>query len=180
MNVVSTDIEGVCVIEPQLFQDARGFFMESFHAKNYRRLGLPDRYVQDNHSRSVKGTLRGLHYQLPRPQGKLVRVVCGMVFDVAVDLRRSSPTFGQWTGVWLSDSNHLQLYIPPGCAHGFCVASDSADLLYKCTEFYCKECEHTIAWNDPLLAIDWPLDTPILSDKDRQGRPFAEAPYYDV
>ena len=171
MNVIETALPGLLILEPKVFGDARGFFMESFNAKAFREAtGLDVTFVQDNHSRSAKGVLRGLHYQVEQAQGKLVRVTRGSVFDVAVDLRRASPTFGQWAGVELSEDNHRQLWIPPGFAHGFYVLSESADFQYKCTDLYAPEHERTLAWNDPAIGIRWPLDRagePQLSEKDR-------------
>lgn len=177
MNVIRTAIPEVLILEPKVFGDARGFFMESYNAKTFRdATGLGVNFVQDNHSRSAKGVLRGLHYQLQQPQGKLVRVVRGAVFDVAVDVRKSSPTFGQWVGVELSEDNHRQLWVPEGFAHGFLVLSDSADFLYKTTDYYAPEHERCIAWDDPAIGILWPLDAPPrLSVKDQAGIPFIEA-----
>ncbi len=176
MNVIQTALPDVLILEPQVFGDARGFFLESYNRRRFAELGLPTEFVQDNHSRSARGVLRGLHYQIRQPQGKLVRVVRGAVFDVAVDLRRSSPTFGRWVGVELTEENRRMLWIPPGFAHGFLVLSEHADFLYKTTDFYAPEHERCILWNDPTLAIDWPLDgEPILSAKDKQGRPLSEA-----
>ena len=181
MNAQSTAIEGVFVLEPKVFGDARGFFMESYNRRAFREAtGLDIDFVQDNHSRSRKGVLRGLHYQIQQPQGKLVRVTSGAVFDVAVDIRRGSSTFGCWVGVELSADNHRQLWVPPGMAHGFVVLSDSADFLYKTTDYYDPQFERSIAWNDPTIGIDWPLAAhgitePLLSDKDRAGLPLAQA-----
>ncbi len=177
MNVIRTAIPEVLILEPKVFGDARGFFMESYNAKTFREAtGLAVDFVQDNHSRSAHGVLRGLHYQLQQPQGKLVRVVRGAVFDVAVDVRKSSPTFSQWVGVELSEDNHRQLWVPEGFAHGFLVLSDSADFLYKTTDYYAPEHERCIAWNDPAIGIEWPLDAaPRLSAKDQAGVPLAEA-----
>jgi dTDP-4-dehydrorhamnose 3,5-epimerase len=170
MQVTQTAIEGVLIFEPKVFGDERGFFMESFTQKVFdAAVGHPVSFVQDNHSRSAKGVLRGLHFQnAPHAQGKLVRVTQGSVFDVAVDIRRGSPTFGRWVGVELSGSNHRQLWIPPGLAHGFLVTSDSADFLYKTTDYYAPQCEGSLRWDDPEVAIDWPLhgSTPTLSAKD--------------
>ncbi len=166
MNITPMKIPEVLLIEPDVFGDSRGFFMESWHQEKYAKAGLDVDFVQDNHSRSGRGVLRGLHYQLERPQGKLVRVVTGAVFDVAVDIRRGSPTFGQWAGAELSEDNRHQLYVPPGFAHGFCVLSDTADFLYKCTEFYAPEHEHGIRWDDPAIGIDWPGHDFRISDKD--------------
>ncbi|TSD55131.1 dTDP-4-dehydrorhamnose 3,5-epimerase [Variovorax sp. KBS0712] len=178
MKVTQTAIADVLLIEPKVFGDARGFFFESFNQKAFdEAVGQRVDFVQDNHSRSTKGVLRGLHYQVQQPQGKLVRVVRGAVFDVAVDIRRSSPTFGQWVGSELSEDNHRQLWVPPGLAHGFLVLSESADFLYKTTDYYAPAHERCIAWNDPTLAIEWP-DTgiaPKLSAKDAAAPPFLSA-----
>ncbi|MCH8031794.1 MAG: dTDP-4-dehydrorhamnose 3,5-epimerase [Bacteroidetes bacterium] len=168
MNAIETPLEGVLLFEPTVYVDERGFFLERFHASRYREYGIDLPFVQDNHSRSVKGTLRGLHFQKRSPQGKLVEVVQGRVFDVVVDVRPGSTTFGQWHGVELSDENHYQLWVPPGFAHGFCALSENADLLYKCTAYYDSEDEGGIAWNDPDLDITWPVDDPLLSTKDNQ------------
>lgn len=169
MKAITTEIPDVLIIEPKVFGDARGFFFESFNQESFKKItGLDVTFVQDNHSRSAKGVLRGLHYQINRPQGKLVRVVRGVVFDVAVDIRKSSPTFGRWVGVELSESNNRQLWVPPGMAHGFMVLSEVADFLYKTTDYYAPEYERCISWADPQLDIKWPdlgLD-PILSNKD--------------
>jgi dTDP-4-dehydrorhamnose 3,5-epimerase len=178
MKTKNTGIDGVVLIEPDVFSDARGFLKEAFNQAEYDRAGVPASFVQDNHSHSRRGTLRGLHYQLPRPQGKLVFVIQGEVFDVAVDLRSDSATFGRWFGVYLNANNHLQLYLPPGIAHGFYVTSESADVIYKCTDFYQPTCEHTIAWNDPQLKIAWPTSDPIVSPRDRAGLSFADAPRF--
>ncbi len=180
MHVISTAIPDVLIIEPKVFGDARGFFFESYNEHAFAQaMGLSLKFVQDNHSRSAQGVLRGLHYQIRQPQGKLVRVVRGSVFDVAVDLRRSSPTFGRWVGVELSESNHRQLWVPPGFAHGFVVTSESADFLYKTTDYYAPEHERCIAWNDPAIGIQWPLDgPPVLSAKDQQGVSLAQAEVY--
>ena len=177
MKVTPTSIADVLVIEPKVFGDARGFFYESFNQKAFNEAtGLNLNFVQDNHSRSAKGVLRGLHYQIQQPQGKLVRVVRGTVFDVAVDIRKSSVTFGQWVGMELSEENHKQLWIPAGFAHGFMVTSDSAEFLYKTTDYYAPEHERCIAWNDPAIGIQWPLTTqPSLSAKDQQGLALREA-----
>jgi dTDP-4-dehydrorhamnose 3,5-epimerase len=177
MNIIPTAIPDVLLIEPKVFGDARGFFFESFNQKAFNAaMGLNLNFVQDNHSRSAKGVLRGLHYQTQQPQGKLVRVVRGSVFDVAVDLRQSSPTFGQWVGAELSEDNHRQLWVPPGFAHGFVVTSESADFLYKTTDYYAPQFERCIAWNDPAIGIAWPLDAPPqLSAKDQAGLPLAAA-----
>ncbi|MEF3168424.1 MAG: dTDP-4-dehydrorhamnose 3,5-epimerase [Deltaproteobacteria bacterium] len=182
MKATALSIPGLFLLEPRVFGDARGFFLESYNQKAFRQaVGLDVSFVQDNHSRSMKGVLRGLHYQIPpKAQGKLVRVVRGAVFDVAVDIRKGSPAFGRWIGMELTEDNHRMLWIPPGLAHGFLVMSESADLLYKTTDFYAPECERCILWNDPTIGINWPVTgTPILSDKDRQGRPFTEAEYFE-
>lgn len=170
MKITQTRIPEVLIIEPDVFGDSRGFFMETWHARKYAELGLDVDFVQDNHSRSSKGVLRGLHYQLEQPQGKLVRAISGSVFDVAVDIRKGSPTFGQWVGVELTGDNHKQFYVPPGFAHGFCVLSESADFLYKCTDFYAPEYEHGILWSDPDIGIDWPASDFTISDKDAQNK----------
>lgn len=181
MKVTPTAIPEVLVLEPRVFGDARGFFLESFNRRAFRAAaGSDPDFVQDNHSRSARGVLRGLHYQVRQPQGKLVRVVRGAVFDVAVDIRRGSPTFGRWAGVELSEENQRQLWVPEGFAHGFVVLSESADFLYKTTDYYAPEHERCIAWNDPDLAIAWPLGQhgiaePQLSAKDRQGTPLRSA-----
>lgn len=177
MQVIHTLLTGVLILEPKVFGDTRGFFFESFNARRFAELtGIDARFVQDNHSRSAKGVLRGLHYQIRQPQGKLVRIIAGEVFDVAVDLRRASATFGQWSGNKLSAENKRQVWIPAGFAHGFLVLSDSAECLYKTTDYYAPEHERCIRWDDPHLGIKWPLDTtPLLSAKDAQGVPFAAA-----
>ena len=171
MKVIPTSIPDVLIIEPKVFGDTRGFFMESFNARTFdEAVGRHVEFVQDNHSRSTKGVLRGLHYQMQQPQGKLVRVARGAVFDVAVDIRKSSATFGQWVGVELSEDNHRQLWVPAGFAHGFLVLSESAEFFYKTTEYYAPEYERCIAWNDPAIGIEWPLsDAPQLSIKDQAG-----------
>ena len=177
MKVTPTSIPSILIIEPRVFGDTRGFFFESFNQRAFNlATGLDVNFVQDNHSRSSKGVLRGLHYQIQQPQGKLVRVVRGSVFDVTVDLRKSSPTFGQWVGVELTEDNHRQLWVPPGFAHGFYVLSDSADFLYKTTDYYAPEFECSLIWNDPTIGIEWPLNTqPIISAKDAQGKKLADA-----
>ncbi len=169
MKITPTVIPEVLLIEPDVHGDARGFFMETWHAQKYAEAGLDVKFVQDNHSRSHKGILRGLHYQLEQPQGKLVRVSHGCVFDVAVDIRKGSSSFGQWVGYELSGDNFRQLYVPPGFAHGFCVLSDSADFIYKCTDFYAPEYEHCIRWNDPDIGIPWPGSDFQVSEKDQQA-----------
>jgi dTDP-4-dehydrorhamnose 3,5-epimerase len=176
MNVVPTRLPGVVIIVPQVFRDARGFLTETWSERRYGAAGLPGRFVQDNLSYSVKGILRGLHLQSPCPQGKLVSVVEGEVFDVAVDLRRGSPTFAQWVGVTLSGENNHQLYVPEGFAHGFVVMGDRAILLYKCTDFYNPEHELSLLWNDPDLGIDWPVESPTLSTKDQSAPRLREIP----
>lgn len=180
MQVIPTLLPEVLIIEPKVFGDARGFFFESFNERAFHQAtGLAVNFVQDNHSRSAQWVLRGLHFQLKQPQGKLVRVVRGSVFDVAVDLRRSSPTFGRWVGVELSESNHRQLWVPPGFGHGFLVTSESADFLYKTTDYYAPEHERCVAWNDPAIGIEWPLAAPpVLSGKDQQGQLLARAEVY--
>jgi dTDP-4-dehydrorhamnose 3,5-epimerase len=177
LKATPTSIPSVLIIEPRVFGDTRGFFFESFNQRAFNQAtGLDVNFVQDNHSRSSKGVLRGLHYQIQQPQGKLVRVVHGSVFDVTVDLRKSSPTFGQWVGVELTEDNNRQLWIPPGFAHGFYVLSDSADFLYKTTDYYAPEFECSLIWNDPTIGIEWPLNTqPIISAKDAQGKKLADA-----
>ena len=174
MKVIPTEIPDVLIIEPQVYGDDRGFFLESFNQKDFReKTGVNTTFVQDNHSMSLKNVLRGLHYQIPNPQGKLVRVVSGSVFDVAVDARQSSPTFGQWVSCVLSAENKRIFWVPEGFAHGFLVLSERAEFLYKTTNYYYPQYEKTIAWNDADLGIDWPLETPpILSPKDQAGQPF--------
>lgn len=180
MKVDTTTLAGLLVLEPRVFRDARGFFLESFNEDAMASAGIRDRFVQDNHSHSTRNVLRGMHYQIGHPQGKLVRVVTGEIFDVAVDLRRSSPTFGKWAGVTLSGENFRMLWIPAGFAHGFRVLSDQAHVLYKATEFYHPECERTLAWDDPEVNINWRLDTPpIVSDKDAKGASLRDAERFD-
>jgi dTDP-4-dehydrorhamnose 3,5-epimerase len=166
MQILETTLPGVLLIEPRVFNDDRGFFFESYSEQRAWDAGLQVKFVQDNHSFSKQGTLRGLHYQLQNPQGKLVRVATGEVFDVAVDIRQGSPTFGHWYGVHLSAENRRQLYVPPGFAHGFCVLSETADFLYKCTDFYAPGDEYGIYWDDPDIGIDWQVERPVLSEKD--------------
>ena|ERR1700756_5131515 len=178
MNVIQTPLPGLLVLEPRVFGDDRGFFYESFNARRFAELtGVTDQFVQDNHSRSAKGVLRGLHYQIQQAQGKLVRVTAGAVFDVAVDLRKSSPTFGQWYGLELSAENKRQMWIPQGFAHGFVVTSDAAEFLYKTTDYWAPEHERSVLWNDPAIGIQWPLgDTaPLLSGKDQAAVLLANA-----
>ena len=169
MKVIETALPGVLIIEPKVFGDTRSFFIETFQLERYREIGITQPFVQDNHSRSPHGVLRGLHYQKTRPQGKLVRVSRGAVYDVAVDVDPKSPTFGRYVGVELSDDNHRQIWIPPGYAHGFCVLSALADFEYKCTDLYFPEDEGGVIWNDPDVAIPWPISAPRLSDKDTRN-----------
>ena len=182
MKLVETRLRDVYVLEPRVFGDERGFFMESWNAATFRDAGFDLQFVQDNHSRSARGILRGMHYQTQHTQGKLVRVTSGEVFDVAVDLRRASPTFGQWFGVTLSAENFRMLWVPPGFAHGFYVTSDSADFQYKCTDIYHPDSEVSLAWDDPEVGIEWPLDAggePQLSGKDEAGLCWNDAPKFD-
>lgn len=174
MNFIETALPGVILIEPRIFRDVRGFFLESYHQQKFREAGIRTHFVQDNHSSSTRGTLRGLHLQRTKLQGKLIRVIEGEIFDVAVDVRTGSPHFGKWFGVELSAGNFRQLYIPPGFAHGFAVTSDSAQVEYKCTALYAPDDELTLAWNDPEIGIDWPLSNPILSNKDEAGKRLSE------
>ncbi|HIF9122701.1 TPA: dTDP-4-dehydrorhamnose 3,5-epimerase [Photobacterium damselae] len=172
MNVIETDIPDVKIIEPAVFGDERGFFMETWNQKKFEELvtGKPTQFVQDNHSKSKKGILRGLHYQTENTQGKLVRVVSGEVFDVAVDIRKDSPTFGKWVGVYLSAENKRQLWVPEGFAHGFYVTSDEAEFVYKCTDYYNSNAEHSIKWNDTSISIEWPISSqPLMSEKDKNS-----------
>lgn len=181
MKFTPADVPDVIVIEPEVYGDERGFFMESWRRDRFTEAGIDVDFVQENVSRSAQGVLRGLHYQMRSPQGKLVRVVRGTVFDVAVDMRQRSPTFGRWTGTYLSDENKCQVWVPPGFAHGFLVVSDSADLVYKCTEAYAPAEERILLWNDPQTAIDWPVGDIVellLSDKDAKGLEFGKAEYY--
>jgi dTDP-4-dehydrorhamnose 3,5-epimerase len=173
VRFLATDLPGVVLIEPDVFKDARGFFLETYHEKKYLAGGVSGPFVQDNHSFSARGTLRGLHAQLRKPQGKLVRAVEGEMFDVAVDIRRGSPTFGRWVGFVLSGENFRQLWIPPGFAHGFCVVSERVHVEYKCTDFYDREDELTVAWNDPAIGIGWPILEPTLSARDSAAQPLA-------
>ena len=183
MNVVKTGIPDVLVFEPRVFGDSRGFFFESYNDQAFSRAtGLDVRFVQDNHSRSSRGVLRGLHYQVEQPQGKLLRVIRGAIYDVAVDLRRSSPTFGKWVGVELTEKDNRQMWVPAGFAHGFLVTSETADVLYKTTDYYAPEHERALVWNDPKLGIAWPLGndaTPLLADKDRKGKHLDSAESYE-
>ncbi|BAU13879.1 dTDP-4-dehydrorhamnose 3,5-epimerase [Leptolyngbya sp. NIES-3755] len=176
MTTLQTRLPDVLILEPQIFGDDRGFFFESFNQQQFDRLlGEKVQFVQDNHSRSASGVLRGLHYQIHQPQGKLVRVIAGAILDIAVDLRKSSPYFGQWASCLLSAENRRQLWVPPGFAHGFLVVSDAAEVLYKTTDYYAPQHERCIAWNDPDLAIDWSIRSPILSKKDQAGQRFRDA-----
>jgi dTDP-4-dehydrorhamnose 3,5-epimerase len=180
MNAETTAIPGVLIVEPKVFGDERGFFLESFNEREMRKIGIDAHFVQDNHSRSARNVLRGLHYQVIQPQGKLVRVVAGKVFDVAVDMRRESPAFGKWVGVELSAENKRMFWLPPGMAHGFVVLSDFADFLYKATDFYAPQGDRTVLWNDPEIGIEWPfVGEPTLSAKDVAGKPFRDADAFD-
>ncbi|MFL6278965.1 MAG: dTDP-4-dehydrorhamnose 3,5-epimerase [Vicinamibacterales bacterium] len=179
MKVRPTTLPPVKIIEPNIFGDDRGFFMETFHAAVFRELDLPEEWMQDNHSYSRRGVIRGLHYQLEQPQGKIVRCTRGRILDVAVDIRRGSPTFGQWTGVELSEENKLMLWIPPRFAHGFSVLSEEADVLYKCTTPWHQLSDRSIHWNDPDLNIDWQVENPSISPKDAAGKPLREAELFE-
>lgn len=174
MKFIETSLPGCVVIEPQVFGDSRGFFYESYNEAKYREAGIDRRFVQSNVSRSARGVLRGLHYQWPHPQGKLVSVLEGEVYDVAVDIRRGSPTFGQWAGVMLTAENHRHFWIPEGFAHGFCVVSEFATFSYQCTDLYDAKADGGVRWNDPAIGIDWPISTPLLSDKDSKAPLLAE------
>ena len=180
MKVIHTQLSEVLIVEPRVHGDTRGYFYEAFQSERYAQAGIQGPFVQDNHSRSVRGTLRGLHFQEPRAQGKLVQVLRGSVYDVAVDVRRGSPRFGQWVAVELSEAVPRQLWIPPGFAHGFCVLSESADFFYKCTEYYAPEAERSIAWNDPRIGIPWPVQEPLLSAKDRAAPTLEHSPVLPV
>ena len=182
MQITKTKLPGVVLIEPKVFEDDRGFFFESYHKRLFDEQGISLEFVQDNHSHSKQGALRGMHYQIRQPQGKLVRVVIGEIFDVAVDLRKSSPTFGEWVGVYLSAENKKQIYVPPGFAHGFYVMSEWAEVLYKTTDYYAPQWERTLLWNDSRINIAWPLLDgihPILSPKDEMGLPLDQADVYE-
>jgi dTDP-4-dehydrorhamnose 3,5-epimerase len=179
MQFLTTELEGIVVIEPKVFEDERGFFMETYHKPRFVAAGIDVEFVQDNHSQSRAGVLRGLHYQIKHPQGKLVRVIRGSILDVAVDLRRSSSTFGRWYGCELSEANRRQIFIPPGFAHGFCVTSDIVEVMYKCTVVYMPQDERTLLWNDPALGIRWPVTNPTISRKDERGTPLAQAECFD-
>ncbi|TWT34577.1 dTDP-4-dehydrorhamnose 3,5-epimerase [Blastopirellula retiformator] len=179
MKITATAIPEVKLIEPRVFRDERGEFFETFRADRYREVTSVD-FMQDNCSRSKRGVLRGLHYQIENPQAKLVTVLHGEIYDVAVDIRQGSPTFGQWVAEYLSDENRKQLYLPVGFAHGFCVVSERAEVIYKCSDFYNPQGERTIQWDDPQLAVEWPIGSPILSPKDAVALSFAEAPYFEM
>ena len=180
MKVEQTKLEGVLLVTPKVFGDERGFFMETYNRDKAVELGLPSEFVQDNHSKSSKGVLHGLHYQTPQWQGKLVRTVQGAIYDVAVDIRAGSSSFGEWVGYYLNDENKQQLYVPAGFAHGFCVTSDTAEVVYKCTSLYAPEQEGSVLWNDPEIGIDWPIDSPSLSAKDELGQLLRELPELTV
>ncbi len=176
IKYTKTDLSGVLLIEPRVFKDSRGFFMETFHQKKYAEAGIDHAFIQDNYSHSTRGTLRGLHYQLEHPQAKLVYVIKGEIYDVAVDIRRGSPGFGKWTGQYLSCKNKQQIFIPEGFAHGFCVISETADVLYKATDLYKPDDEYGVLWSDPTIGIDWPVEVPIVSDKDKQFPGLQDVP----
>jgi len=180
MQVIETDLPGVVLVEPAVFEDGRGYFLETYHSHRYAENGLPSAFVQQNLSFSKRGVLRGLHYQLGRPQGKLVMVARGEIFDVAVDIRKNSPTYGRWTGATLSTANCRQIYIPEGFAHGFCVTGESATIVYMCTDFYAPAEERGIRWDDPMLKIPWPVEEPILNGKDAAYPFLADAPPCDL
>ena len=182
MNFIASPIADVIIIEPDVFSDHRGFFLESWHRSKFRDAGIGLDFVQDNHSKSSLGTLRGLHYQISQSQGKLIRVISGEIYDVAVDIRKSSPTFGQWTGEYLNEGNKKMFWVPQGFAHGYYVLSETAEVCYKCTDYYAPEFERTLLWSDPNLAITWPLvdnQQPLLSDKDKQGKLLKDADVYE-
>lgn len=182
LKLLNTSLPEVLLIEPRVFEDQRGFFFESYQKENFIEAGIPFDFVQDNHSKSQQGTLRGLHYQIQQPQGKLVRVVLGEIFDVAVDIRKNSPTFGQWAGDYLSSTNKRMLWVPPGFAHGFYVTSSDAEVIYKATDYYAPNWERTIAWDDPAINIKWPINgtVPILSEKDKTGLTLNKAEIYEA
>ena len=180
MKVEQTKLEGVLLVTPAVFGDERGFFMETYNRDKARELGLPSDFVQDNHSKSSYGVLRGLHFQTPQWQGKLVRTVQGEIFDVAVDIRDGSVTYGEWVGFYLNDENKQQLYVPEGFAHGFCVTSETAEVVYKCTSLYAPEQEGSLLWNDPEIGIEWPIDVPNLSEKDKVGVKLVDLPALSV
>ncbi|MGH9456144.1 MAG: dTDP-4-dehydrorhamnose 3,5-epimerase [Thermoanaerobaculia bacterium] len=175
MKFLETTLPGVLLVQPDVFGDDRGFFMETYREEAFRAAGIDARFVQDNHSASLRGVLRGLHYQEPFPQGKLIRCVAGSIFDVAVDIRTGSPHFGKWFGAELSATNRLQMWVPPGFAHGFCVTSDRAEVVYKCTEIWRKEVDRSILWNDPAIGIEWPVSEPVLSEKDAKAPRLSHA-----
>lgn len=175
LKIIPTSLPGVVLLEPTLYADDRGWFMETYNQVRFREAGIETPFAQDNHSRSRRGVLRGLHYQEPNPQGKLVRCTSGSLFDVAVDIRRGSPHFGKWFGAELSEANRLMLWVPPGFAHGFCATSDQADLIYKCTALYDAQGDRSIAWNDPDIGIDWPVTAPLLSPKDSKAPRLKDA-----
>jgi len=182
MNIRNTKLPGVMLVEPKIFEDERGFFFECYHKQLFGKNKINLEFVQDNHSRSKQGTLRGMHYQILQPQGKLIRVIIGEIYDVAIDLRKTSPTFGVWMGLYISAANRKQLYIPPGFAHGFYVVSEWAEVLYKATDYYAPKWERTLLWNDEKINISWPLideNQPLLSVKDASGTPFDQADVYD-
>ena len=180
LKLINTSISDVLLLEPNVYDDSRGFFLETFHQSKYTDVGIDKTFVQDNYSHSKQGTLRGLHYQLLHPQGKLIFVLRGEIFDVAVDIRRGSSTLGQWVGANLSAKNKRQIYVPEGFAHGFCVLSESADVMYKCSDFYDAEDEYGIFWSDETIAINWPVKTPVLSGKDSKFQRFTEIPEKDL
>jgi dTDP-4-dehydrorhamnose 3,5-epimerase len=180
LKITPTDLPEVLLVEPDVHRDARGFFLETWHAEKYAGAGLDVNFIQDNHSRSQQGTLRGLHVQLAKPQGKLVRASVGEIFDVAIDIRHGSPRFGHYVGVILSAENFRQLWVPEGFAHGFCVLSEISEMQYKCTNVYDPTSERTIAWNDPAIGIEWPIEDPVLSDKDRVGHRLADCAPQDL
>ncbi len=180
IRFIETSLPGIVLVEPVVYGDSRGFFLETFHSERYMDGGITLPFVQDNHSRSAKGTLRGLHYQITKPQGKLIHVVSGEIFDVAVDIRVGSPFFMKWFGTILSGENKQQMYVPPGFAHGFCVMSETADVMYKCTELYHPDLDRSIAWDDPDIGIKWPVDAPLLSSKDAAAPPVAKLPDEDI
>jgi dTDP-4-dehydrorhamnose 3,5-epimerase len=181
MHFIPASIPDVILIEPKIFADERGFFLESYQKKHFQEAGIQDEFLQDNHSKSYQAILRGLHYQIKQPQGKLIRVISGEIFDVAVDIRRNSPTFGKWVGDYLSAENKKMMWIPVGFAHGFYVTSSQAEVIYKTTDYYAPQWERTIAWNDPTLNIDWPIrnGSPVLSPKDASGKTLAEAEIFE-
>ena len=180
IKFTKTDLPDVLLIDPEVFKDSRGFFMETFHQKKYAEAGINQTFIQDNYSHSTRGTLRGLHYQLKNPQGKLVYVITGEIYDIAVDIRRGSPGFGKWVGQYLSDKNRRQIFVPEGFAHGFCVISETADVLYKTTDLYNPDDEYGVLWSDPTIGIKWPVEMPVVSDKDKQFPGLKEVPETDL